>query len=303
MQVVFHFMNRTKHIIEAPTHLGLKAPAPGQEPGVKDLPAWLRKHGLYDYINPKTVRTIPPPAYSMTLEQESGLRNAESITQYSKQLARTVAELAGKNAFLVVLGGDCSILLGTMLGLKKVGEYGLFFLDGHTDFIGPELSQTGGAAGMDLALATGYGPDKLTNIDDQQPYVQENRVWCVGNREYDASYVQPINESNVHYYPLVWLREQGVTSCADEFLAMVENTSLDGFWIHLDVDVLHDEIMPAVDSRQPDGLSYQELGELLTRLVRSEKAAGLQITILDPTLDSSGEITRLFVDNMGPILS
>ena len=296
-------MNRIKHIIEAPSNLGLKEPAPGHEPGVKMLPSWLRKYGLYHFIAPKAVHRVMPPSYSMTLDRESGVRNAAHIISYSQELAQITTELIAKEIFPIVIGGDCSILLGTMLGLKKVGRYGLFFLDGHTDFITPELSQTGGAAGMDLALVTGRGPDKLTDIDHQKPYVEEIHVWCVGNREYDASYVQPVENSNIHYYSLASLREEGIESCVRQFLIMIEEEKLNGFWIHVDVDVLSDEVMPAVDSRQPGGLSYREFNTLLKVLSQSERAVGLQITILDPSLDSSGEITRQFVENMGPILA
>ena len=68
----------------------------------------------------------------------------------------------------------------------------MFFLDGHTDFILPEISQTGGAAGMDLAIVTGHGHDKLTNIFNLKPYLPERNVFCVGNREYSPEYIQPI---------------------------------------------------------------------------------------------------------------
>ncbi|MCF1716204.1 hypothetical protein L0U88_16300 [Flavihumibacter sp. RY-1] len=53
--------------------------------------------------------------------------------------------------------------------------------------------------------------------------------------------------------------------------------------------------MPAVDSRTPDGLWYSELSELLEPLLISDKATGLQITILDPDLDPSGYYTKEFV--------
>jgi len=70
---------------------------------------------------------------------------------------------------------------------------------------------------------------------------------------------------------------------------------LEGYWIHLDVDVIDDEVMPAVDSRQPDGMSYAELGEILLDLVSTSSAVGMEITILDPDLDPDGAIVERFV--------
>lgn len=38
----------------------------------------------------------------------------------------------------IVLGGDCSILLGNLLALRRRGRHGLLFIDGHADFYQPE---------------------------------------------------------------------------------------------------------------------------------------------------------------------
>ncbi|HZH94910.1 MAG TPA: arginase family protein, partial [Flavisolibacter sp.] len=172
-----------------------------------------------------------------------------------------------------------------------------FFLDGHTDFMLPALSHTGGAAGMDLAVVTGHGHDKLTNIDGQKPYFKEEYVWCVGNRDYEEWYVKAITDSNITYISLDILRQDGIKKCIANFLQMIKTKKLDGFWIHIDVDVLNDTIMPAVDSRQPDGLEYEEFNEILNLLLADSKATGLEITILDPDLDPSGKYTKGFINN------
>ena len=93
------------------------------------------------------------------------------------------------------------------------------------------------------------------------------------------------------------LRKNGIKKYVSEFLQMVKDKNLNGFWIHIDVDVLNDDIMPAVDSRQPDGLNYNEFNEILQLLLNDTKAKGLDITILDPDLDPSGEYTKGFVNN------
>jgi arginase len=56
--------------------------------------------------------------------------------------------------------------------------------------------------------------------------------------------------------------------------------------------------MPCVDSRTPDGLTYDEFNELTFILFKSNKIVGLEITILDPDLDKTGEYTTAFVDNI-----
>jgi arginase len=101
--------------------------------------------------------------------------------------------------------------------------------------------------------------------------------------------VDAIEQSDINYYDLSDIRSRGLAELAADFLSMVISQDLDGFWIHFDVDVLNDEIMPCVDSRQEDGLSYKELKEILLPLLESPLCAGINITIFDPTLDTDGK--------------
>lgn len=96
---------------------------------------------------------------------------------------------------------------------------------------------------------------------------------------------------------LVIVRERGVEQAAGEALAHLEREDGGtGFWIHLDADVLDDAIMPAVDYRLPDGLSWDELSGVLRVAMASPRAVGLEITIFNPTLDRDGLIARGLVD-------
>jgi len=200
-----------------------------------------------------------------------------------------------------VIGGDCSVMIGAGLALKQKGNFGLFHLDGHTDYMWPEFSQTGGAAGMGLALVAGVGHEKLTNIEGLKPYIKEQNIFCVGNREYDDEYVSLSLKSDMRYIDLDGIRKQGIETITNDFLQMVIEKKLDGFWIHFDVDALNDEVMPCVDSRTEDGLWYDELKKMLQPLIQSPYFTGMEITILDPTLDKESKYINQFVKEIAEI--
>ena len=108
--------------------------------------------------------------------RRDGFRNGPNIARYTAQLAHRVGQLLDEHSFPFVLGGDCSILLGPMLALRERGRYGLCFIDGHADFCyarDPKRRGRYTAAGLDLALATGKGPDALTNLQGRKPVVRE----------------------------------------------------------------------------------------------------------------------------------
>jgi arginase len=293
---------RKINLFEFPSNLGLKKTDYAIEPGVKRLPDWLKQFGFHDLIKPDKVIRLEPPAYTMLVDKVSQVRNADSIVAYAKEQAALLYNEISNETFQLILGGDCSILIGSAIALRQKGTYGLFYLDGHTDFIWPEMSGTHGAAGMDLAIVAGHGHNKLTNIHNLKPYIKEEHIYCVGNREYDVDYEKPVIESNVTYLPLNRLRKNGLQHTVQQFLQMVQQENLDGFFIHFDVDALDDRIMPAVDSRTADGLSYEELAVILSPLLFSKKAIGMEITILDPDLDEEGIYTREFVNKMVQVI-
>lgn len=285
-------------IVEFPSNLGLKEPQPGKEPGVKNLPNWFWKHNLHKAINHKDVLRLDPPRYTNIRETETNILNANALVDYAREQAYLINNLLSQNKLPFILGGDCSILLGSAIALKQKGNYGLFYLDGHTDFMDVSLSETGGVGGMAASIVTGNGHKKLTDILNLSPYIKEENLWCVGNREYDDECENEIRNSAATYLSLRELRKQGISIAVQSFLLEVKNKNLDGFWLHIDVDVLNDTIMPCVDSRTPDGLTYQEFNELTSYLFQNEKLSGLEITILDPDLDPTGQYTRDFVKNI-----
>jgi arginase len=148
-------MTRSISLLGAPSNLGLKPyDDSGQARGVDEAPGVLRELGLVLRLGARDCGDVTAPPYRDFVRPPGGTRNVEEIVRYSHALGAAVREATSGGELLFVLGGDCSILLGTLLGL---GPCGLAFIDGHCDFATPAISGTGGAAGMDLAFAVGRG--------------------------------------------------------------------------------------------------------------------------------------------------
>jgi arginase len=283
-------------VVDAPTNVGLSPPGPGREPGVYGLASALRANGIVSRLGAKDGGAVTSPPYSPEIDPSTGVRNGEALRSFSLDLAERVGAVVQEGDFPFVLGGDCSILIGNMLALRRRGRFGLVFIDGHLDFRHPGNSElVGAAAGADLALVSGRGPDRLANIDGLGPLVLDGDILALGERE-DYPEWRDIHDSDITVWDLWKLRSLGVTGAALKTVEKMEAGEVEGFWIHLDADVLDEAIMPAVDSRQPDGLGYAGLIELLGRLLGSPLAAGMQVTIFDPGLDKDGKIAEKFTD-------
>jgi arginase len=281
-------------VVDAPSNLGLSPPEAGREPGVRGLAAALRGRGIVTRLGAEDGGGLVSPPYSPEIESATGTRNGEAIRAFALELAGRVADVVGSGRFPLVLGGDCSILIGPMLALRRMGRFGLVFVDGHLDFRHPgNAASLGAVAGEDLALVTGRGPGRLTNIDGLGPLVRDEDVLALGERE-DYPEWRDIHNTGITVWDLQKLRGLGFAEAGGKAVEKLQMEGVEGFWIHLDADVLDDELMPAVDSRQPGGLGYGELVQLLGVLLRSGLAVGMEITIFDPELDPAGEIAEAF---------
>jgi arginase len=199
-------------IIEAPSILGLRPT------GVQHLPEALKEAGLMSELRAEYGGRVSPFSYNSERDKLTRLLNPDSIRAFSLQLADVVAFVLHKKRFPLVLGGDCSILIGNLLALRRLGKYGLFFIDGHTDFYQPHASPTGEVADMDLAIVSGRGPDVLTNIDGLKPLVRDADIIVFGYRDAEqaAGYgSQNVRDTNMHVFDLPYVRKIGtITSAA-----------------------------------------------------------------------------------------
>lgn len=287
--------DRQLAVLDAPSNLGLRPPAPDTVPGCYKAPWALRDAGLVRRLGAKDAGAVVPPRYVATWKPGDGVRNGPAIAAYARRLAERVAGIRADGGFPVLLGGDCSILLGPALALRRSGRYGLAYMDAHADFrhLG-NSPHVGSAAGEDLALVTGRGDDYLTDIDELRPYVRDEDVIVLGVR--DEEDLREVSKSGLTFVPG---NDIDLAKAKD----VLVRDELDGFWIHVDADVLDPSVLPAVDSPTPGGLDAAQLTELLRGLLTLPGAAGLEVTILDPDLDEDGSQAALLADILVSALS
>jgi arginase len=286
-------------IVEAPSILGLKPT------GTEGLATRLLQNGLADRLNARRAGRVETPPF--TNERDPGTRtlNAHAIATWTPQLADAAEAVLDLDEFRIILGGDCSILLGSMLALKRRGRYGLLFIDGHADFYQIDVNPNGEAASMELAFATGHGPALLTNIEGRAPLVRSADVVAFGFRDAEEQKhyrSQPL-PADLLALDLETVRRVGVPNAIGSAIEHLTRLGLDGFFIHLDADSLNDSIMPAVDYRLDDGFSWDEMRVVLRTAMSSARAVGLEVTIYNPRLDPDGragrELTSTLVAALG----
>lgn len=104
--------------LEAPSNLGLRPT------GVERAPTTLLELGLGQRLGARNAGRVEAPPYDPVRDPQSRVLNAKSIAEYAVALANALDPILSAGEFPIVLGGDCSILLGSQLALHRRGRYG-----------------------------------------------------------------------------------------------------------------------------------------------------------------------------------
>ncbi|MET7705170.1 arginase family protein [Micromonospora sp. NPDC005413] len=302
-------MMRRIAVLDAPTNLGLRPPTSTSVPGCGKAPGALRDHDLLARLRARDAGCVTPPRYDPgDWRPGDGVCHAREIADYSLALAERIGSIIDRGEFPVVLGGDCSVLLGSALAMHRLGEavggrIGLVFVDGHSDFRHPgNASYVGAAAGEDLALVTGRGQADLAALEGRRPYFRDVDVVVLGIRAQDE-YRLDLQAAGITTRPVPALRAEGAARTAQ--WAHEQLADCAGYWVHIDVDVLDPAVMPAVDAPDPGGIAFAELEILLAGLVDTPHCLGVELTVFDPDYDPDGsyaaEIVNTVVAGLAPV--
>lgn len=236
------------------------------------------------------------PVFEGNRDPSTKVLNLKAWKEISQHTAKRLLAIQKEADFVIILGGDCSILLGIFGAFRSADKrVGLVILDGHTDYRDPSSSSSGEPADLELAILSGRGPNELTGLFGLPPLLQPSDVVVCGYREPDL-----IAESDIFHFDHNEFKETGAVKLANKALSLLEH--MDRLWFHLDVDVLDPTLMP-VSFPEPDGLSIDETLAFLSTSIRSRRFMGMSIACYHPNLDSELEAASKIVGMLSSALS
>lgn len=264
-------------------------------------PKALRKAGMVDALRKISVEVedfgnleveLPPPDVS-----NPKLRNPRQVAILCKALAERIQYIVKAGYFPFIIGGDDSILMGTVEGfLRALGDkIGLIYMDAHGDFNVPETSPSGMIGGMDVALTAGRGAKELAEMFHDYPLLPEENIVLYGTRDLDEMEKIALTESKVKVYSKEAIKTLGVEQVVKKILQELQ-FRCEKIFLHVDLDVLDESVISAQALPVPDGLSSTEFQETLQMLARSNKLCGIAIMMFDPSKDHGGKEARKLVE-------
>src|SRR5262249_41566300 len=153
-------------LVGAPSSIGVRRYGSGQVRQLDRAPGVLREHGIVERLGASDLGDVVPPEYCDFLRPPGRARNEPEVEAYGRALGERIATATENGRFALMLGGDCSIVLGGLLGVRRMagGPVGLAYVDARADFATSLESRSGSVSGMSLSLAVGRGDTSLAGL-------------------------------------------------------------------------------------------------------------------------------------------
>lgn len=276
----------------------------GRDGAQANAPAALRAAGLMQAFGSRVAGHIELelPASHPHRSETSGLLNEAALLAMVTRTAAEVEQVLNRRHFPLVYGGDCSVLLATVPSLAAAaGSTGLVFLDGHEDATPMEMSASGEAANMEIAILLGLTGRRLpATLGSAVGVLDPARLAMLGPR--DAAYREPLGVESLA--DQVWLRTGdelahdagAVARRAAEHVA----SATSDWWLHVDLDVLSNEVFGSYgapgEPALPGGVTWPQLVESVATLLQQPSCRGWSLGVYNPDLDDDGRDADAIVD-------
>jgi arginase len=237
---------------------------------------------------------VQTPVAEAIAEGDEELRFLEQIKATCVEVAKLTRRVVDDGYLPLVLGGDHSVALGTLAGLRRDGPGGVLWVDAHGDLNTPETSITGNVHGMVLAAALGLGGSAFDHETWTLPAVDPARVALLGVRSLDEAERALLRDLGAVVFTMSDLDRVGVEKAMREAL---EHVAGPGFvHVSLDMDVVDPADAPGVGTPVRGGLTYREAHLAMELVAESSLAGSLEVVEVNPILDRENETARLAVE-------
>ncbi|KAA1036932.1 arginase [Macrococcus equipercicus] len=293
-------MNKTVEIIGAPCAFGQR------KLGVNMGADAMRYAGLVERIEAIGVTVedkgdIKGPAINMKKyrsEQDGGLRNLEEVTEFCETLCNEVDETIQAGKFPLVIGGDHSIAMGTISGVKRhYDNLGVIWYDAHGDLNVADSSPSGNIHGMPLRALIGDGHEDLVNIGGYKNKVKVENIVLIGMRDLDDGEKKYIREVGIKTYTMAEIDKLGMKTVIEETIDYLKDK--DGVHLSLDVDALDPVETPGTGTCVPGGITYRESHLAMELLHDSGIVTSMELVEVNPLIDVNNQTANQAVGLLG----
>src|ERR1700722_8679120 len=286
------------------TIIGVPTSAGAHHAGQDLAPAALRKAGLVDRLTTAGVGVTDSgdlPGSVFAVDHDHPLaRNLGAVTRVAGEVADAVAAVVAAGGRPLVLGGDCTITIGVIAGLRRSHpSVGLVYVDGDSDLNASGEDRSGILDSAGVAHLLGQGAPELAGLGGAAPLLTPARLALVGcdPRESTAEQRQFLADAGIS------LADNAELSADPEGAAGRALAALAGqaepIVVHFDVDVVDSGDLPLGNfPHYGAGVRLDQAVRAVRVLAADPACAALVLTEVNPTYDPDGSLLDRYVDGL-----
>lgn len=241
--------------------------------------------------------SVPNPEESVA---QSGEKRLQAVTAVCNQIFQKSQNVRQPNDFVIYLGGDHSISIGSVAAVSYQKSIGVIWVDAHGDFNTHNTSHTGNIHGMPVAALLGEGHPSLVNAGFNGRKIKPDQIIQIGIRDLDERERERLAQSGISVYTMRHIDERGMAAIAKQTLEQLRG--FDHIHVSLDMDSLDPREAPGVGTPVPGGLTYREAHLLMEILGDSRRVRSLDIVEINPILDQHNKTADLAVELAASLL-
>jgi arginase len=275
-----------------PVVVGVPIDSYGTPGGTELAPATLRELGIVEALGARDAGDLGVRIVGTDRDPASGMLAYDSVVAASRGIRDGLEPLLREDAFLVVLGGCCTLVPGVAAALRLAhsGPLGLAYIDGHMDTYDGKSSPTGEAADMPVAIVAGIGDRALIELGTVSPLIAPKDIALLAYRDVEevrslgGLLPDALGAGFAHDAATVQRDDPGRIG---EEVAQGLRSRAGRYWLSIDVDVLSGVAFGATPAQQDGGLSAEELVALARPLAIDPACVGIDIVCYDVDLDDA----------------
>ena len=266
-------------------------------PGLRSSPEWraYRDRGVYLPVRGRL--TFAQPA----LDQAEVTPNPiADLALLGSRIAAAVNNGVRAGGKVLMVGGNCTSVPGMFGGLQMAlgptTKIGLVWIDAHGDFNTPRTTTSGILGGMPVAVVAGLCLPAWRKGAGVQVPIPTDRIVMVDVRKQSPDEAKLIWASDIAVVPVSGPQlEEAIDRLASEN---------DLIYLHIDLDVLDERLVPSHLSRTPNGPNIDQTVGAVQRVLDTGKVdafALVSVYSLEPggdvSLASATELLRQSVEH------
>ena len=254
--------------------------------GVEMAPALLSEALRASEFKQNIVEEIDIPIPEIQADSSIDIHSQyiQPVSELNKHIASVVAAQLAKGRFVLTIGGDHALGLGTVSGsLKQDENVGVIWFDAHGDMNTEATSPTGHIHGMPTAALMGLCKSELNEVSD--PHLKPENIFWVGARSMDEGERELAKKLHLSIYPTKHIHNVGMKAVMQDISEKMKQQGIQHIHISFDVDAFDPTIFPATGVPVPNGLWMDDFEEFVTLLPTLPELRAIDIVEYNPLLE------------------